>query len=355
MLESVKESTDVTVEHPVHFAPHDPKRKRIQGMVRASVSSKPIGEPYKVLLVERVKHLHRGALNNLIFQHRHSERPKLTRLAHLGDVRPTHRLGSIGSSLESLREILKIPLQLLSVVPPRLAVDPWSSFAPEREVCRTQPLNVINVVQERCEPLSLIPPCCLTYPLKRAGHAWPALSPGHVTFKQIPLGQPPSVHRLLGLRLSFVRRLCSYYGAVRLPVSVHHRRASLDFPLRSGVFSSPDRHRISRFPLKVLTYMRRVSDRAEPTSGSRYRRFQFSLPLISTASAPRSSHRFRGGVSISRLNGWPVRTPVNASPAPLRAPMHDSEPVWIATPSPYETFIHNTLPVLPAHRNPKQT
>ena len=216
MFESVKESTDVTVEHPVHFAPHDPKRKRIQGMVRASVSSKPIGEPYKVLLVERVKHLHRGALNNLIFQHRHSERPKLTRLAHLGDVRPTHRLGSIGSSLESLREILKIPLQLLSVVPPRLAVDPWSSFAPEREVCRTQPLNVINVVQERCEPLSLIPPCCLTYPLKRAGHAWPALSPGHVTLKQIPLGQPPSVHRLLGLRLSFVRRLCSYFRSAAL-------------------------------------------------------------------------------------------------------------------------------------------
>src|SRR6266498_2535467 len=35
--------------------------------------------------------------------------------------------------------------------------------------------------------------------------------------------------------------------------------------------------------------------------------------------------------------------------------MHDSEPVRIANPSPYETFIHNTLPVLPAHRNPKQT
>jgi hypothetical protein len=54
----------------------------------------------------------------------------------------------------------------------------------------------------------------------------------------------------------------------------------------------------------------------------------------------------RGGVSISRLNTWPIRTPVNASPAPLRTPMHDSEPVRIANPSPYETFIHNTLPVL---------
>ena len=208
------------------------------------------------------------------------------------------------------------------------------------------------MAHERLKTTTPIPRFCLTYPLKRAGHALPALCPGHVALKQIPLGQPPSLHHLLGLRLSLVRRLCRYYGAVRLPMPIHHRRASLDFPMRPP---SGGRHRISRFPLKVLTYMRRVSDRAEPTSVSRYRRFQFCLPLISTASAPRSSHRFRGGVSISRLNGWPVRTPVNASPAPLRAPMHDSEPVWIATPSPYETFIHNTLPVLPAHRNPKQT
>jgi hypothetical protein len=190
-----------------------------------------------------------------------------------------------------------------------------------------------------------IPPCCLTYPLKRAGHALPALSPVHVTLKQIPLGQPPSLHHLLGLRLGLVRRLCRYYGAVRLPMPVHHRRASLDFPMRSGVFSSPDRHRISRFPLKVLTCMRRVSDRAESKSVSRYRRPQFCLPHISTASAPQSSHRFHGGVSISRLNTWPIRTPVNASPAPLRTRMHDSEPVRIAIPSPYETFTHNTLPV----------
>src|SRR4029453_8865536 len=69
------------------------------------------------------------------------------------------------------------------------------------------------------------------------------------------------------------------------------------------------------------------------------------LPTISTASAPRSGHRLRRGDSISRLNTWPKRTPVNASPAPFRTPVHDSEPVRIANPSPYETFIHNTLPV----------
>jgi hypothetical protein len=93
------------------------------------------------------------------------------------------------------------------------------------------------------------------------------------------------------------------------------------------------------------TCMHRVLDRAESKSVSRYRRPQFCLPTISTASALRSDHRLCDGVSISRLNTWPIRTPVNASSAPLRTPTHDSEPVWVANPSPYETFIHITLPV----------
>jgi hypothetical protein len=51
-------------------------------------------------------------------------------------------------------------------------------------------------------------------------------------------------------------------------------------------------------------------------------------------------------VSISRLNTWPARTPVNASPGPLRGPAHDSGPVWLAMPSPYDSFIQHTSPVL---------
>jgi len=36
---------------------------------------------------------------------------------------------------------------------------------------------------------------------------------------------------------------------------------------------------------------------------------------------------------FSRLDGWPMRTPVNASPPPSRATAHDSGPLWFATPS----------------------
>ena len=32
-------------------------------------------------------------------------------------------------------------------------------------------------------------------------------------------------------------------------------------------------------------------------------------------------------VLLSRLNGWPARSPVNASPAPSRGPAHDSGPM----------------------------
>ncbi len=85
-----------------------------------------------------------------------------------------------------------------------------------------------------------------------------------------------------------------------------------------------------------------VSDRAKLPRLSRYRRAGCSLPLPTTASAPRSLR------AISRLNTQPKRTPVNASQWPLRTTTHDSRPEWIATPSPYGSFIHNTSPVLTA-------
>jgi hypothetical protein len=50
---------------------------------------------------------------------------------------------------------------------------------------------------------------------------------------------------------------------------------------------------------------------------------------------------------ISRLNGWPARTPVNASPPPSQTPMHDSGPPWIATPSMSGVLIPFLPPVYP--------
>jgi hypothetical protein len=51
------------------------------------------------------------------------------------------------------------------------------------------------------------------------------------------------------------------------------------------------------------------------------------LPSVTgTTSAPRMR-------VLSRLNGWPMRSPVNASPMPSRASAHDSGSMRFATPS----------------------
>ncbi len=38
-------------------------------------------------------------------------------------------------------------------------------------------------------------------------------------------------------------------------------------------------------------------------------------------------------MKLSRLNGWPVRSPADASPLPSRADTHGSGPMRFATPS----------------------
>ena len=49
---------------------------------------------------------------------------------------------------------------------------------------------------------------------------------------------------------------------------------------------------------------------------------------------------------ISQLNTLPALPPVNASMATLRPATHDSGPGWLATPFLYDSFIHNSTPVL---------
>jgi hypothetical protein len=49
---------------------------------------------------------------------------------------------------------------------------------------------------------------------------------------------------------------------------------------------------------------------------------------------------------ISQLNTLPALPPVNASMAALRLATHDSGPGWLATPFLYDSFIHNSTPVL---------
>ena len=61
-----------------------------------------------------------------------------------------------------------------------------------------------------------------------------------------------------------------------------------------------------------------------------------------------SSHRVGTPIEvISELNGWPACAPVNASPAMLPPPAHDSGLECFATAFPCGSFIRYSMPVLP--------
>ena len=61
-------------------------------------------------------------------------------------------------------------------------------------------------------------------------------------------------------------------------------------------------------------------------------------PATQTASAP-------GNSFLSRLNGWPARTPTDASRASSRMHAHGSGPMWFAIPSSQWTSTTYSLPV----------
>ena len=159
--------------------------------MRAAPRSISVSEAQEVLFVDRVQHFDGGTLDDFVFQRGNAERAKLARFTHLLDVHSAHRSCPVRSSLEPLGEIVEVFLKGLSVLLPRLAVYARGSAPLHFQVRCSQPIHVIDVVQERGEPLFLIALCCLTYSLKRAERALPALSPERVALGRIPFGQPP--------------------------------------------------------------------------------------------------------------------------------------------------------------------
>src|SRR5208283_3915671 len=116
------------------------------------------------------------------------------------------------------------------------------------------------------------------------------------------------------------------------------------------------RLRLLAFPMRTTMATCRWSDLGSPGSRARSMRAcqvlrprrvaqVLALALLDilpsttqTASAP--------GISfLSRLDGWPVRSPADASPTSSRMPAHGSGPMWFATPSSQWTSTTYSLPV----------
>jgi len=120
---------------------------------------------------------------------------------------------------------------------------------------------------------------------------------------------------------------------------VHHRLRLLAFPMRTrrGI------HRVRSGMRSPGSLTRSVCT----CQGLRPRRVVRALAIacscvlpsvLQTTSAP-------GTMTISRLDGWPMHSPADASPPSSRTPTHGSGPVWGANPSPKWTFTIYSLPV----------
>src|SRR6266496_1799695 len=337
VVDSIEERADVSVKHPVHLLCQYSDVQGIQRIVLALARPESIREPEKIRLVDCIHHLHRRPLDYLVFQRRDAERSHPP--VRFSDVHSTYRFRSISPAPQPGREFLEIAIKVLSVLPPRFPIYSRSGFALQPVVGFPQHAQVVDVVHEASEPLPLILHCCLSYPPQRALHDLPVQCPVHVLPWRLPFGQTPSLHPLRRRFAGLVRGLRHYYGSVRLPAVVHQRRTSLDFSLRPHRILLGGR-RISRFSRRLLPCMPGVSDLAGYLHALPLRRVGCGLPHLLTRSASRSKF-------ISRLNTLPARSPVNASPAPLRAPVHDSGPSWLAKPLTYDSFIHYNLPVYP--------
>ena len=98
----------------------------------------------------------------------------------------------------------------------------------------------------------------------------------------------PSICSAVSFRADLVRRLRWYYAAVRLPVVVHRRRASSDFPTRPALPLAGDDW-LSRFSLNMFPHMLGVLDRAEPV-----KHFRLFIALSSVAFELRRHSRHSG-------------------------------------------------------------
>jgi hypothetical protein len=136
----------------------------------------------------------------------------------------------------------------------------------------------------------------------------------------------PSLHRLRRSTGHVVRRLPRYSGWVRLLRIVHHGLRPPAFPVRPQA----RRPRAMRRPPGS-----RAGD-VRTCQGLRRRGAVRALAIACPTILPSAGTRASAlrMIGISPLNGWPMRSPVNASRVASRRPAHDSGPVWIATPSP---------------------
>src|SRR5260370_6862065 len=158
-------------------------------------------------------------------------------------------------------------------------------------------------MKERRELRAPVLPCFLTSTVERTWRAnCPALRPGRVLPVRVRFGQALYRHPLRRGRLRFVRGLRRYYGPVRLPRAVRHRRTATG--LSDAARGTIRRGRLGDLP--VLAH----GDSAR-ARGLRPRRAARRLAITTTCLCPSPSEALLPALLalIPRLHTLPAPTP----------------------------------------------
>jgi hypothetical protein len=152
------------VEDEVHLPGVDGHRQRVQRIVRPSSRPEAVAEPEEVLLVDRFEHRGRRPLDDLVLQRRDCQRPLPA--VRLRDIDPPRRQRPVGAPMDTVPQISEVSLKVCGVVLPRHAVHAGRRLALDCSE-RLPEQIVVDVVQERGEPLVLPFPGCGPHALER--------------------------------------------------------------------------------------------------------------------------------------------------------------------------------------------
>src|SRR5260370_23952486 len=125
--------------------------------------------------------------------------------------------------MDSVVEVVQPPLRSLLILLPRHPVHSRRSRSLQGVVAVPQQIDG-HMVQQRGEPLLLIPAGCFPHTSESLGHAFPTLCPERVSLISVPLDRTASLHALRRGLLPLVRALRRYYLSVRLPAGVRAGR-----------------------------------------------------------------------------------------------------------------------------------
>jgi hypothetical protein len=179
--------------------------------MRFAPGPEPVGEAEEVRLVDAVKHLHDGALQDLVLQRGDPQRTQPA--VRLRDIRPPRRHRPIAPTMDPGVQIPEVVLQVPPIVLPRQVIDPGRGPRVQRPIGLPETID-IDVVQERGEPCLPIRPRLAAHATKRTWRALPGSVSGTRFAGRVSLGRPPSLHHLRRRNPGIVRRLRRYYEAV---------------------------------------------------------------------------------------------------------------------------------------------